>query len=62
MLHGDLKFMLEVWCHAENVTYMGPIDRFRVGWNNVLENWKNQVAMKLGGNNRTSYRSITIIS
>src|SRR5690242_1437080 len=49
MFAGDLGEMTEVWSHADDVTYMGPGGGFQVGWAQVLESWKAQAAMKLGG-------------
>jgi ketosteroid isomerase-like protein len=49
MFTGELAPMLEVWSHASDVTYMGPAGDFRVGWDQVLASWKEQAAMKLGG-------------
>ena len=46
---GDLGPMTKVWSHADDVTYMGPDGGFEVGWPQVLEDWKKQAAMKLGG-------------
>ncbi len=46
---GDVAPMKEVWSHADDVAYMGPGGGFQVGWDQVLENWKAQAAMKLGG-------------
>jgi len=49
MFTGDLGPMTEVWSHVDDVTYMGPGGGFQVGWPRVLESWKAQAAMKLGG-------------
>lgn len=46
---GDMKAMTEVWSHAEDVTYMGPVGGFQVGWGAVRKDWEAQAAMKLGG-------------
>ena len=49
MFRGDIMPMKPVWSHAEDVTYMGPMGGFEVGWNQVLANWEQQTKMKLGG-------------
>ncbi|HSA86728.1 MAG TPA: nuclear transport factor 2 family protein [Nitrospira sp.] len=49
LFEGDLAPMVEVWSHADDVTYMGPDGGFQVGWKEVLDEWKKQAAMKLGG-------------
>jgi ketosteroid isomerase-like protein len=49
MFEGDLAPMVEVWSHADDVTYMGPDGGFQVGWKQVLADWEKQAAMKLGG-------------
>jgi ketosteroid isomerase-like protein len=49
LFEGELAPMVEVWSHADDVTYMGPDGGFRVGWKNVLADWEKQAAMKLGG-------------
>ena len=46
---GDLAQMKEVWSHADDVTYMGPVGGFKIGWNQVLADWEAQAALKLGG-------------
>jgi len=49
LFEGDLTPMVEVWSHANDVTYMGPDGGFQVGWKEVLAEWEKQSAMKLGG-------------
>jgi ketosteroid isomerase-like protein len=49
LFEGDLAPMVEVWSHADDVTYMGPDGGFQVGWKKVLDEWEKQAAMKLGG-------------
>lgn len=46
---GELAPMSEVWSHAADVTYMGPVGGFQVGWEAVQKDWEAQAAMKLGG-------------
>jgi len=49
LFEGDLSPMVEVWSHADDVTYMGPDGGFQVGWKDVLSEWDKQAAKKLGG-------------
>lgn len=49
LFEGELGPMKEVWSHADDVTYMGPGGGLRVGWEQVLADWKVAAAMKLGG-------------
>lgn len=49
MFKGDVKPMLEVWSHAEDVTYMGPSGGILVGWERVSSLWEEQAELKLGG-------------
>lgn len=60
MFTGDLTRMMEVWSHAEDVTYMGPAGGFQVGWTQVLSSWKEQAAMKLGGEVRPINMRVTV--
>jgi PAS domain S-box-containing protein len=46
---GELAPMVAVWSHAKDVTYMGPVGGFQVGWEAVQKDWEAQAAMKLGG-------------
>ncbi len=57
---GDVKPMTEVWSHANNVTYMGPVGGFQVGWNQVRANWEAQAALKLGGEVHSERMRITV--
>ena len=41
--------MKAVWSHATDVTYMGPGGGFKVGWEQVQQDWEAQAALKLGG-------------
>ncbi|MHC4850946.1 MAG: PAS domain-containing protein, partial [Planctomycetota bacterium] len=50
MFTGDLAPMNAIWSHANDVTYMGPVGGFQVGWDAVRKGWEAQAAMKLGGN------------
>ena len=49
MFTGQLEPMKKVWSHKEDVTYMGPGGGFRIGWQQVLADWEQQAALKLGG-------------
>ncbi|MEM7445946.1 MAG: nuclear transport factor 2 family protein [Pseudomonadota bacterium] len=49
LFRGDMGSMEALWSHADDVTYMGPYDDYRVGWAQVRESWVEQTAMKLGG-------------
>ncbi len=60
MFTGDLGPMTEVWSHADDVTYMGPGGGFQVGWAKVLESWKAQAAMKLGGSVEAADMRVTV--
>ena len=46
---GELAPMNAIWSHANDVTYMGPVGGFQVGWDAVRKDWEAQAAMKLGG-------------
>ena len=46
---GKVEPMNEVWSHSDDVTYMGPAGGLLVGWNRVLESWREQAALDLGG-------------
>lgn len=46
---GELAPMVEVWSHADDVTYMGPAGGLRVGWSQVLADWQAHTDQKIGG-------------
>lgn len=46
---GDLEEMKEVWSHADDVTYMGPVGGLKVGWDQVLKHLEILSAMNIGG-------------
>ncbi|MEM6757200.1 MAG: nuclear transport factor 2 family protein [Planctomycetota bacterium] len=46
---GDDTSMADVWSHADDVTYMGPLGASLHGWERVAATWSEQAAMKLGG-------------
>jgi ketosteroid isomerase-like protein len=49
MFTGDVGPMLEVWSHADDVSYMGPGGGILSGWTDVRRIWESQAALKLGG-------------
>lgn len=57
---GDVEPMKAVWSHAEDVTYMGPMGGFQVGWSAVEEIWDDQAALKLGGKVEAVDMKITV--
>jgi ketosteroid isomerase-like protein len=60
MFTGDVAPMKEVWSHANDVTYMGPGGGFQVGWDQVLKNWEQQAAKKLGGKVEPTNMQVTV--
>jgi len=56
---GEIKPMTGVWSHADDVTYMGPVGGFHVGWDAVRKDWQTQAAMKLGGKLEATEMRIT---
>ena len=46
---GDTSAMEAVWSHADDVTYMGPGGGYQIGWAQVLENWREQARLRMGG-------------
>lgn len=46
---GDAGPVKDVWSHADDVTYMGPVGGFQKGWQAVEADWNAQAAQKLGG-------------
>jgi ketosteroid isomerase-like protein len=49
MLGGDAVPMLDLWSHADDVTYMSPFGELLVGWEPIRESWQSQADAKLGG-------------
>ena len=49
IFEGETGAMAEVWSHADDVTYMGPAGGYRDGWDQVLEDFRKQAELKLGG-------------
>ena len=46
---GDTSAMEKVWWHADDVTYMGPTGGYMKRWEQVLENFRKQAELKMGG-------------
>lgn len=49
MLGGDVGPMLELWSHADDVTYMSPFGELLVGWEPIRDSWQTQADQHLGG-------------
>lgn len=49
MFAGDARPMLDVWSHADDVTYMGPAREYLVGWAPIAASWKKQAEVRFGG-------------
>jgi ketosteroid isomerase-like protein len=49
MLDGNVAPMLELWSHADDVTYMGPFGDLLVGWEPIRASWQAQAGQHLGG-------------
>ncbi len=45
---GETGAMVDIWSHADDVTYMGPDGGYLVGWDQVLKNWEEQASLKMG--------------
>lgn len=56
---GDMTAMDAIWSHRKDVTYMGPMGGFRVGWDAVRKDWTSQAAMKLHGSVKPAQVKIT---
>ena len=46
---GKADAMKEVWSHADDIIYMGPMGGAMTGWAHIEKVWDEQAAMKLGG-------------
>jgi ketosteroid isomerase-like protein len=46
---GDVAPMQQIWSHADDVTYMGPVGGIQTGWQQVGTAWEVEAGMKLGG-------------
>lgn len=60
MFGGDLAPMNALWSHADDVIYMGPDAAIHVGWPATSASWKDQAAMKLGGEIHAVERHTTV--
>ena len=49
MFRGDISTIKAIWSHEKDVSYLGPIGGIKVGWQEVLKDWEEQAAKKLGG-------------
>jgi ketosteroid isomerase-like protein len=49
VLRGDVSPMIDLWSHADDVTYMSPFGELLTGWQPVLASWKAQADQHLGG-------------
>jgi ketosteroid isomerase-like protein len=49
MFTGEVAPMVDVWSHADDVTYMGPGGGMQLGWDQVLASWESQAGLTLGG-------------
>ena len=61
MFTGDVTPMEDVWSHADDVVYLGPVPGlFHKGWKAIDEDWVQQTKMKLGGSIEVLERRITV--
>ena len=49
VLAGDPAPMLDVWSHADDVTYMSPFGELLSGWEPIEASWVGQSQAHLGG-------------
>jgi ketosteroid isomerase-like protein len=49
MFKGEIEPMLDLWSHEEDITYLGPVGDYLVGWTAIEKSWRTQAALKLGG-------------
>ncbi len=49
LLKGNMEPMIEIWSHADDVTYLSPFGDLRVGWDSVRQCWQEQADQNLGG-------------
>ena len=49
MLGGDAGPMLDLWSHADDVTYMSPFGELLLGWDAIAASWQGQADAQLGG-------------
>lgn len=61
MFTGDAAPMEDLWSHADDVVYMGPVPGLlHKGWKAIDEDWLQQGKMKLGGSIEVLERHITV--
>jgi ketosteroid isomerase-like protein len=48
-LGGNVEPMLQLWSHADDVTYMSPFGELLVGWEPIRASWQAQADQRLGG-------------
>jgi uncharacterized protein (TIGR02246 family) len=49
MFAGDPEPFAELYSHADDVTYMGAEGTYRIGWEAVYDDWKEQATRSRGG-------------
>lgn len=57
---GNAGPMKDVWSHADDVTYLGPVGGFKKGWAAVQADWDAQAALKLGGSVKPESLHVTV--
>lgn len=57
---GDAGPVKDLWSHADDVTYMGPVGGFQKGWKAVEADWNAQAAQKLGGSVKAEDVHVTV--
>ena len=60
LFEGEVLPMQQVWSHADDVTYMGPLGGIETGWDEVSAIWQHQADLTLGGYIEPSEIDITI--
>jgi ketosteroid isomerase-like protein len=60
LFKGEIEPMKECWSHTDDITYMGPMDGYLVGWTNILPEWELQASRKLGGTITATDMVITV--
>ena len=49
VLGGDAGPMLDLWSHADDITYMSPFGEILSGWEPVGASWQSQADQRFGG-------------
>ncbi|MBT5954566.1 SnoaL-like domain-containing protein [bacterium] len=47
---GNLTPMFDIWSHADDTFYMGPVGGTQKGWKEIKKVWEDQAKMNLGFN------------